>query len=401
MPAPTHAYANDGTYTVALRVSDDDTSVIDTATVTVSNVAPTATFIAPAVNEGSNIVLSLTSPYDPSSVDTAAGFEYAFDCGSGYGSWSSTSTASCPTTDYGTRNVKAKIRDQDLAETEYTATVTINDVLPTSVNGGGPYTSIAGAPVAITGSATCVPVDTCTFTWDLDGDAAYDDATGTSASYTWNTIGIYVIGLKVTDNDGNPVTATASVNIGGATHSITLVAGWNLVSFNVHPANTSPATVLSNIAGHYDLVYAWDATGAHSSSGNWMKYAPGGPSYANSLLSLDEKMGFWIHMTAADTLDVVGNIPTTTNITLSTGAGGWNLVGYPSYVNRSLPNALSDNGAGTDFSLVYAYHASETADPWKLFDRTSPVWANDLTELAPGWGYWIKVSVPHSWSVMY
>ena len=55
----------------------------------------------------------------------------------------------------------------------------------------------------------------------------------------------------------------------------------------------------------------------------------------------------------------------------------------------------------TDFSLVYAYHASETANQWKLFDWTAPEWSNDLTELAPGWGYWAKVNADHTWEVKY
>ena len=45
-----------------------------------------------------------------------------------------------------------------------------------------------------------------------------------------------------------------------AKHSISLVPGWNLVSFNVHPTDTAIAAVLSSIAGNYNLVYAWDAT---------------------------------------------------------------------------------------------------------------------------------------------
>jgi hypothetical protein len=119
------------------------------------------------------------------------------------------------------------------------------------------------------------------------------------------------------------------------------------------------------------------------------------------LSSLNEKMGFWIHMTAADTLEVTGTVPVTTDINLSTTGGGWNLVAYPSAKNGALPAVLGDHGIGNDFSLVYAYHANETTDPWKLFGRTVPVWANDLTELAPGWGYWIKVSANHTWSVKY
>ena len=77
------------------------------------------------------------------------------------------------------------------------------------------------------------------------------------------------------------------------------------------------------------------------------------------------------------------------------------MVGYPSIVDRDLPAALQDHGVGTDFSLVYAYHASDTNDPWKLHDLVVPPYANDLTSLSPGWGYWIKVSANNAWEVDY
>src|SRR5207245_685314 len=51
---------------------------------TVNNVAPTATFAATSpINEGSSSAVGFTSPSDPSSVDTAAGFHYAFSCTNG------------------------------------------------------------------------------------------------------------------------------------------------------------------------------------------------------------------------------------------------------------------------------------------------------------------------------
>ena len=198
--------------------------------------------------------------------------------------------------------------------------------------------------------------------------------------------------------DGNK-TVTAVFVKDTFTHSIALQQGWNLVSFNVHPADTEVETVLSSISGRYDLVYAWDASGANASSGNWLK-ADTVPYSPDTLTTLDETMGFWLHMTAADTLDVTGTMPDTTSIPLSVNAGGWNLVGYPSSVNRNLPGALTDNGVGTDFSLVYAYHAGE-ADMWKLFDRSAPLYANDLKQLTPGWGYWVKVSADKTWNVSY
>jgi hypothetical protein len=96
------------------------------ATVQVANVAPTATFNAPAsVFAGSAFTLSLSSPSDPSTADTAAGFLYAFDCGdgAGYGPFGSSSTASCPTTGTGDRSVAGKIKDKDGGVSAYHATV--------------------------------------------------------------------------------------------------------------------------------------------------------------------------------------------------------------------------------------------------------------------------------------
>jgi hypothetical protein len=112
---------------ITVRVTDGG-GLTGTATtkVTVSNVAPTATFSAPAsVSAGFPFALSLTSPHDPSTADTAAGFTYAFDCGSGYGAFGAAPTASCPASDVETRSVGGMIQDTDGGVTEYRASVRV------------------------------------------------------------------------------------------------------------------------------------------------------------------------------------------------------------------------------------------------------------------------------------
>ena len=170
-----------------------------------------------------------------------------------------------------------------------------------------------------------------------------------------------------------------------------MVLGWNLVSIDVHPTNTDIVSVLESIAGSYDLVYAWDAT-----SGLWVKYAPN-VGYGNTLTTLDETMGFWVRMTSLDMLVLSGTQPVATDIALHTG---WNLVGFPARVASPLPDALSLHGVGADFTLVYSYHAADVADAWKRFDPATPI-GNDLTEMAPGWGYWVQVTADHTWNVPY
>ena len=154
--------------------------------------------------------------------------------------------------------------------------------------------------------------------------------------------GAYAVVASITDPNyiGSDATGTLVIRF---THSIALVPGWNLVSFNLQPyPSTAPADVLSSIDGNYDLVYAWDGSGAHSGAGGWMKYDPAAPPVANTLDSVSTNQGIWIHMTSAATLDVTGFIPVSTDISLQIGAGGWNLVGFPSSSNSDLPAALTD-----------------------------------------------------------
>jgi len=113
------------TRTVRVRVTDGEYTAVDTATVNVTNVDPTATFVAPAsVFAGFPIALSLTNATDAAPADRP-GLTYAFDCGSGYGAVSAASTAACPTDSVGTRSVGGKVLDDDGGVTEYRATVAV------------------------------------------------------------------------------------------------------------------------------------------------------------------------------------------------------------------------------------------------------------------------------------
>lgn len=209
--------------------------------------------------------------------------------------------------------------------------------------------------------------------------------------------GSYAVSASV--NTANYTGTQSGTLIIHAKHDIALVEGWNLVSFNLIPTSTVITSVLASVDGNYDLVYAWDSTVA---SDNWLKYDPTAALYSNNLTALLPTQGFWIHMTEADTLEVVGDAPTSTTIALNSTADGWNLVGFPAGTDGTLPGILTSHGVGaTDYSLLYSYRAADSSDPWKLYDRTGESYANDLSALQPGWGYWIKVSSAQSWSLPY
>lgn len=44
------------------------------------------------------------------------------------------------------------------------------------------------------------------------------------------------------------------------------------------------------------------------------------------------------------------------------------------------------------YQIVWAYNASDTADPWKAYIPGAPDAVNDLQEMTPGQGYWIKMA---------
>jgi hypothetical protein len=220
-----------GTRTVKGKIKDKDNDVTEyTGSVTVNNVAPTATFNAPSsVNEGSNINLSLTSPSDPSSADTGAGFQYAFDCGFGLGAYGSSNTASCSTNDNGTRSVRGRIRDKDGGFTEYTASVTISNVAPhiSSVTASNTY---AGPLVFMTSAISTLfndPgsadtwVNLLTFsdggseTSTTQPTAQGGDSYKFTLTHSFVTPGCKTATSRVTDDDsGSDTFGPTSVNVG-------------------------------------------------------------------------------------------------------------------------------------------------------------------------------------------
>jgi choice-of-anchor A domain-containing protein len=126
------------------------------AGVLVGNIAPTATFHAPSsVAANSGFSLSFTGASDVSSADTAAGFQYAFDCGSGFGAYSSAAATTCPAPGApGARLVRGKIKDKDNGERIYSATVQVV-AQPTA-------TPTRTATITPTATATRTPTFTAT-----------------------------------------------------------------------------------------------------------------------------------------------------------------------------------------------------------------------------------------------
>ncbi len=248
--------AGDGPGSLGVKgeVKDNDGGTNEyTASVTVDNVAPTATkSFASSVNEGTSFNLSLTNPSDPSAADTAAGFTYAFDCGdgNGYGAFGTSASAACPTDDNGTRTVGAKIRDKDGAVSTYTGSVTVNNVAP-SVTLSGPANVTENQNVNRTYTFSINDPGTAD-THTVDGTSC--GANGTKVSETASSIDCNfpdgtktsVVSASVSDDDGasgsdsktvsiaNVAPVLSNLQIMGASQTACLTGGNNVsISFDV------------------------------------------------------------------------------------------------------------------------------------------------------------------------
>ena len=112
------------TRAISVQVTDGDgLTAVAPATVTVANVAPTASFHA-SVSSSGRLQLALEAPRDPSHADATAGFTYSFDCGDGYGPFTSAAIASCAAGP-GVASVRGRIRDKDGGVGEYGEAVRI------------------------------------------------------------------------------------------------------------------------------------------------------------------------------------------------------------------------------------------------------------------------------------
>jgi PKD domain-containing protein len=74
----------------------------------------------------------------------------------------------------------------------------------------------AGQPVLFTASATDPDGSVGDLSWDLDGDGVYENGKGPTAVRTFDAAGVYVVGLRGTDNEGATSFYTQSVSVSPA-----------------------------------------------------------------------------------------------------------------------------------------------------------------------------------------
>jgi outer membrane protein assembly factor BamB len=188
---------------------------------------------------------------------------------------------------------------------------------------------------------------------ESDGLGSFNPSIGTSTIYTAGST------MGTTTITGDNTTMTLSDDfIVEIRMSTVLKQGWNLISIPLLQGDQDLTKVLESIDGYYDAVQWYDST----EKGDPWKHNKIGKSFGNDLFELNETKGFWVHITQpGDTVFLFNGTIPTENQTITLNPG-WNLVGYPSLINRDRTDALNNLTFGTQVDSVWSYNS--TTQKW-------------------------------------
>jgi hypothetical protein len=167
---------------------------------------------------------------------------------------------------------------------------------------------------------------------------------------------------------------------------IYLEEGWNLVSFPQIVSNSDLRDVLASIDGDYDAVQYYNLSDTNDP---WKHFQTTKPLNSNDFYDVDNKMGFWIHVTkpGGTTITINGTIPANPqNITLYPG---WNHVGYPSLTERDRTTALNNLTFDSEVDAIWTHNS--TTKLWKE--------VGEFDKIEYGRGYWIHATTQCEWII--
>ena len=241
-----HAYADDGTYTVTLTVTDDD-GATDTATSTktVLNRSPVASFTesATTVFTGETIYFNASDSYD--SDGTIVGYFWDF----GDGTNATGVTTEHAYADDGVYTVTLTVTDDDGAAASTSATKTIGNSPPVAIFTESATTVFTGEAICFNASDSYDPDSVIvSYFWDF-GDRT--NVTDVVVTHSYANDETYIVTLTVTDDDGETNTATATktvVNrspVASFTESAETAYAGETIEFNAFASYDPDGTVIN------------------------------------------------------------------------------------------------------------------------------------------------------------
>ena len=267
--------------------------------------------------------------------------------------------------------VHGRITDSSGNFTDYTTSITVNDVAPVpSIT--LPATVVAGTAATFKASATDPSTaDTAagfTFAWTF-GDGG--TATGASASHTYAAAGTYSVAVKATDTHGLSTTTTASLVVNAALQAT--ITGLPTQS-NSGVAVTAKATVSGGATGTdtYSWVVTTGGVNFATGTGSSLAFTPGNSGAYLVALTVKDSAG---NSAAASTSLTVNDVAPTVTLNAPTS-------GTPG-------QSLSFSAAATDPSP--AQTAAGFTYTWSFGDGTTAIGASVSHSYAAAAAYSVSV----------
>jgi PKD repeat protein len=219
-PTITASYAQPGTRTVGVRVTDNSGgTATKTLSLTVQNRPPTASFTATPNPAGTGAIVSFDASASKDPDGTVSKYEWDLDGNGSYETNTGTTKTTTKTyTSIGTRTIGLRITDNSGAQATTTQSVVIQNGPPTASFTASPNPVTAGATVTFNASASSDSNGTIAkYEWDLDGNGSYETNTGTTktTTKTYASASSVTVGLRVTDNEGAAGTTTQTLTVRG------------------------------------------------------------------------------------------------------------------------------------------------------------------------------------------
>ncbi len=249
---PTHQYVNGGTYTVTLTVTDNDGNT-DTTSKQITVSGPSAAFTY--------------SPTSPTTQDAVHFFDQSVDKTADIVSWSwtfgdgGTSADQNPVHTFGTSGtyrVVLTISDKDGKTVSTSRSIVVKNAPPIAKFTFSPATPKVGEMVTFSAGGSKDPDGNIVmFAWDFNNDGKVD-ATGSTVTHAFSSVGAFTVRLTVTDNDGATGTATEVVPVQTSAPQ---------AAFTFTPSNPKIGqTVTFNASGSTAssgpiILYQWDFNG--------------------------------------------------------------------------------------------------------------------------------------------